>query len=178
LLATNPQTPDIVNVNELTIEDALESLRSRENGLSAAEADRRLIEFGPNRIERAERVPIALRLAREFTHFFAIVLWIAALLALAADLLAPGQGMRALAIAIVAVIALNGVFSFWQEYRAEDAFLALQRLLPREVTALRNGGALRIAAETLVPGDVIFLEASDHVPADCRVIQAFALRVK
>jgi calcium-translocating P-type ATPase len=85
--------------------------------------------------------------------------------------------MRALALAIVAVILVNGLFSFWQEYRAHEAFRALQRLLPREVTSLRDGRASRVPAETLVPGDLIFVEAGDSVPADCRVIQAFALRV-
>ena len=120
---------------------------------------------------------VAAQFLREFTHFFAIVLWVAAALALVADLSEPGHGMRALAFAIVAVIAVNGVFSFWQEYRAEKAFLALQQLLPRDVVALRDGVAARIPAATLVPGDVIFLEAGDSIPADCRVVQAFELTV-
>ena len=165
-----------MNVHQLSVDAALESLRSSANGLTPAESARRLVEFGPNRIERAPRVPIALRFLREFTHFFAVVLWVAALLAFIADLSEPGQGMRALGVAIVAVIAVNGLFSFWQEYRAEEAFLALQRLLPQDVTTLRDAVAVRVQAETLVPGDVIFLEAGDLVPADCRVIQAFTLR--
>ena len=166
-----------MNIHQLSVGAALQSLRSGADGLVPAEAARRLREFGHNRIERAVRTPIALRFLREFTHFFAVILWLAALLAFVADLGEPGQGMRALGLAIVAVIAVNGLFSFWQEYRAEEAFLALQQLLPQEVTTLRDGVAVRIPAETLVPGDVIFLEAGDNIPADCRVIQAFALRV-
>jgi calcium-translocating P-type ATPase len=166
-----------VNVHQLTADAALASLRSGPQGLASGEAARRLVEFGPNRIERAARVPIALRFVREFTHFFAVVLWLAALLALAADLSDPGHGMRALALAIVAVILVNGLFSFWQEYRAEEAFRALQLLLPQQVMALRDGRASSIPAETLVPGDVIFIEPGDAISADCRVIQAFALRV-
>ena len=109
---------------------------------------------------------------------FAILLWAAAALALIADLSEPGHGMRTMALAIVAVIVVNGTFvSFWQEYRAEEAFLALQRLLPLEITSVRNGVAARVAVETLVPGDLIFLEAGDNIPADCRVVEAFDLRV-
>ncbi len=63
----------------------------------------------------------------------------AARLALIADRWMPGQGMATLAAAIVAVIVINGVFSFWQEYRAEETMAALQRLLPHQVRALRDG---------------------------------------
>ena len=166
-----------MNIYELTTDAALESLRSSTNGLSAAEAARRLAAFGPNRIERPARVSIALRLLREFTHFFAVILWLAALLALVADVSQPGQGMRTLALAIVAVIVVNGTFSFWQEYRAEEAFLALQQLLPAEVTTVRDGVAARLPAEQLVPGDVVALEAGDSIPADCRIIQSFTLTI-
>ena len=84
--------------------------------------------------------------------------------------------MATLGLAIVGVIAVNGAFSFWQEYRAERAIAALQKLLPRQVTALRDGGAVRLAAEALVPGDVILVEEGEDVPADCRVIEAYGLR--
>jgi sodium/potassium-transporting ATPase subunit alpha len=166
-----------MNIHQIEADAALVSLQSSARGLTGAEAARRLLHFGENRIERVARVPIGLRLLREFTHFFAAILWLAALLAMIADLNEPGQGMRALAVAIVAVILVNGVFSFWQEYRAETAFLALQQLLPRAVTTIRNGVAVRVPAETLVPGDIIFVEAGDNVSADCRLIEAFALRV-
>ena len=162
---------------EQPVEVALESLRSGSAGLTAVEAARRLGAFGANRLEQAPRVPLLVRLLREVTHFFAIVLWVAALLALAADIADPGHEMRALALAIVAVILVNGAFSFWQAFRAEEAFHALQRLLPHDVTTLRDGAPVRVSADTLVPGDVILLEAGDAVPADCRVMEAFALRV-
>ena len=166
-----------VNIYQLPVDAALASLRSAPSGLASAEAVRRLDHFGPNQIERANRTPRFVPFLRQFTHFFAVVLLIAALLALVAEVSAPGQGMCALAIAIVGVIVVNGVFSFWQEHRAEQAFFALQRLLPQEVTTVRDGVVERAPAETLVPGDVVLLEPGDNIPADCRVIQAFALRV-
>ena len=166
-----------VNINQATVEAALASLRSSSDGLTSGEAARRLATFGLNRIQRPRGVPIAVRFAREFTHLFALTLWVAAALAFVAEISDPGRGMRPLAIAIVAVIVVNGLFSFWQEYRAEKAFRALQQLLPQEVTAVREGRSVRLPAELLVPGDVILLEAGDSIPADCRVIQAFGLRV-
>jgi magnesium-transporting ATPase (P-type) len=85
--------------------------------------------------------------------------------------------MAMLAAAIVAVIAINGAFCFWQEYRAEETMAALQRLLPHQVRALRNGTTVVLASDDVVPGDVIFLTAGDDVPADCRLVKAFGVRV-
>ena len=115
------------------IDAAFTTLRSVPTGLSQADAAARRLEFGPNRIECLVRTPLVVRLLRQFTHFFAGLLWVAALLALIADWWMPGQGMGTLAAAIVAVIAINGAFSFWQEYRAEETMAALQRLLPHQV---------------------------------------------
>ncbi len=122
------------------------------------------------------RAPLWLRFARQFTHFFALILWAAAGLAWIAEWRNPGQGMAVLAAAIIAVIAVNGAFSFWQEYRAERAMVALQKLLPHQVTALRDGRAVRLGVEALVPGDVILVEEGDDVAADCRVIESWGLR--
>ena len=83
--------------------------------------------------------------------------------------------MATLAVAIVGVIVVNGVFSFWQEYRAEETMAALQRLLPHQVE-LRDGSAF-VPSEDVVPGDVILLSAGDNVPADCRLVEAFGVRV-
>lgn len=159
------------------VEQVLEGLATGREGLGVAEAARRLATFGCNRVEARPRQLLALRFAREFTHFFAIILWIAAALALVADRFDPGQGMGALAAAIVGVIFVNGGFSFWQEYRAERAIEALAALLPQRALACRDGKLETVLAQDLVPGDVIALEAGDNVPADCRVIEALGLRV-
>ncbi|MBK6279340.1 MAG: cation-transporting P-type ATPase [Gammaproteobacteria bacterium] len=166
-----------MRIHELAVDGALASLNSSADGLSAPEAARRLAEFGPNRLEDVARERLWLRLAREFTHFFAIILWLAAALAFTADWLQPGEGMGRLGVAILCVILINGLFSFWQEYKAERAVAALRRLLPLRVKALRAGAIVQLPASELVPGDVVLLEEGDSVPADCRVIEAFGLRV-
>ncbi|HEX7374845.1 MAG TPA: cation-transporting P-type ATPase [Steroidobacteraceae bacterium] len=166
-----------MQVTRLSSAEVLASLRTSEAGLDAAEADRRLREFGPNRIEELPGRPLWLRFLGEFTHFFAVILWAAAALAGCAELTNPGTGMWQLTVAIVAVIFVNGVFSFLQEYRAERAVAALRGLLPANVKLLRDGVLQSLRADVLVPGDIVQLEEGDNVPADCRLIEAAGLRV-
>jgi calcium-translocating P-type ATPase len=118
-----------------------------------------------------------LRFIKEFIHFFALILWLAAALAFFAEMRQPGGGMDTLGYAILGVILINGLFSFWQQYRAEHAISALQKLLPQYVKALRDGKLEQILVAQLVPGDVILLQEGDNVPADCRLLEAFSLRV-
>jgi len=166
-----------MRIHQLGVDAALTSLGSSSRGLSPREARRRLAEYGLNEIERPRRSPLGWRFLREFTHLFAAILWIAAGLCFALDLARPGEGMRTLGIAILSVIVVNGVFSFWQEYRAERALEALERLLPRRVRLLRDALTVDVPATEVVPGDVVVLAEGDEVPADCRVIQAKALRL-
>ncbi|OHC61998.1 MAG: ATPase [Rhodocyclales bacterium RIFCSPLOWO2_02_FULL_63_24] len=164
-------------IHGLSAEQALASLNTTAAGLAAPEAARRLAEFGPNRVEEVDREHLLLGFAREFTHFFAIILWIGAALAFLADHFDPGQGMGRLGVAIVGVILVNGIFSFWQEYKAEQAVAALRRLLPQKVQVLRGGEVVELFATDLVPGDIVLLEEGTLVPADCRLIEASGLRV-
>ncbi len=166
-----------MHIQSLTVEQSLASLRTSAAGLTASEAQRRLAEFGPNRVEEVGRESLIFRFAREFTHFFAIILWLGAALAFLADYFDSGQGMARLGVAIVGVILINGCFSFWQEYKAERAIDALRQLLPQQVTMLRDGEIEERLATDLLPGDIVLLEEGDFVPADCRVIEAFGLRV-
>ncbi len=166
-----------MKIHQLSAAEALANLCSSASGLSREEAARRRREFGPNRIERVRTAHAWRRLLHGFTHFLALILWLAAALALFAEYLEPGQGMGMLGAAILAVILINGLFSFWQEHRAEQALAALQRLLPHQVKVMRDGRLATLSAAELVPGDVVWLEAGEDVPADCRVLEAFAARV-
>ncbi len=165
-----------MRIQQLSVADAISSVKSTPDGLSATEAERRLREFGPNRIERAAGQPLPLRFAKEFTHFFALILWFAVALAFVAEWRAPGQGMAKIAYAIVGVIVVSGLFSFWQEFRVEQTLAALRKLLPPHVEAMRDCVVARIAVEHLVPGDIILLGQGDNVPADCRLVEAFSVR--
>ena len=154
----------------------LQHLGSGAAGLAASEAARRRLEFGPNQVEAVARQPWWLLLAREFGHFFALLLWVAAGLAFFAAYQAPGQGMLQLGVAIIGVIVVNGCFSFWQAYRTEQALAALQQLLPLQVEVRRDGVLRPLEAAELVPGDVVQLAEGARVPADCRIIESWGLR--
>lgn len=166
-----------MQIHRLTAAEALASLGSRLDGLNSAEAVRRLEEFGANRVEAARREPMALAFIKEFTHFFALILWLAAGLAFFAEHHQRGQGMAALGYAILGVIIINGLFSFWQQYRAEKAIAALQRLLPQQAKVMRDGQLAVIPASGIVPGDILLVQEGDNVPADCRLLETFSLRV-
>lgn len=139
-------------------------------GLTSDEAAERLRREGPNRLPLPDRLPAWRRLLRQLANFFAVMLWVAAVLAVIA-------GMASLGAAIVAVILLNAGFAFAQEQRAEHAAESLRRLLPRRCRVLRDGRTLEIDAEELVRDDVVLLEAGDRISADLTVLEAHAAEV-
>ena len=166
-----------MNIHNLSREQVLKNLLTSDKGLSEDEALRRLHEYGLNEIKEVRRKPLYLRFISQFTHFLAILLWIAAVLCFLSEYLHPGEGLLFLGIAILGVILINAVFTFIQEYRAEKAIEALKKLLPFNVKALREGTAKEVRAERIVPGDLILLSEGDKVPADARLIESNRLMV-
>jgi magnesium-transporting ATPase (P-type) len=136
--------------------------------LSLDEIDVRRQRFGLNLLPRPSRIPLYRRLVSQLVHFFAIMLWVAGLLAILA-------GMPQLGLAIFVVILFNGLFAFLQEYRAERASDRLRDLLPRRVTVIRDGKRDSIDATELVPDDVVVLNAGDRISADMRLDQVRGL---
>jgi calcium-translocating P-type ATPase len=145
-------------------------LETGPDGLGGAETARRRAACGPNRLERVRRQPLAWRFLEQFWSFFAVLLWVAGGLAFVA-------GLPELGWAVFAVVVVNGVFGFFQEYRAERAVEALEELLPRTVTVVREGQEARIPATEVVPGDVLRLGEGDQVPADGYLLEGAGLRV-
>ncbi len=166
-----------MRIHKLSPLDAITSLKSTAEGLNWADAERRLHEYGLNEIEKVTRRPLWLRLIKEFTTFFSLILWISAGLAFFAEWSDPGQGMAKIGYAIVIVILVSGLFSFWQEYRVEQTLTALCKLLPQQAQVLRGGKVTQVLANQLVPGDIVHLEQGDKIPADCRLIEVFGVRV-
>ncbi len=171
------QESEAMKIHQLPVAAALASVHGRAEGLDAAEALQRLAEFGPNTVAAETREPLGLRLAREYFHFFSLILWIAAALALLAEWQAPGEGMAKIGFSIVAVIVISGSFSFWQEHRIERSLAALRQLLPQQIQVLREGCVSALPVDRLVPGDIVAIEAGQRVPADCRLIEAHQIRV-
>ncbi len=141
-----------------------------DRGLTGAEAERRLQTIGLNAlVEKLRDTPWKI-LLQQFSDFMVLVL-------LAATVVAFALGEVGDAITIVAIVVMNGVLGFFQEYRAEQSVAVLKRLTAPTAQVVRDGSTLRIPADELVPGDVIELEAGDRIPADARMLHQIALEV-
>jgi P-type Ca2+ transporter type 2C len=142
-----------------------------EAGLSEEQARRRLAEKGPNElVERAAKSPWRI-LWEQLTGTMVVIL-------IAAALISGFLGDWKDAVAIMAIVVLNAVLGFSQEYRAEQAMAALKQLAVPTVKVRRDGRVREISARELVPGDVVLLEAGDLVPADGRLVESINLRIE
>lgn len=158
------------NLHASDADDFFEIYKTGPSGLSHAEAESRLMIYGKNVLVRHRKRSIYVRFLVNFTHLMAILLWAGGVVAFLAQ-------MPQLGFAVWLVNIINGVFSFWQEYRAERASEALMKLLPLHVQVKREGTIREIPAEDLVPGDLILLSEGDHISADGRLVEAISLRI-
>ncbi len=167
---TSSTTPGAVaDVAQIGVQEMWQRLGSSAAGLSEAEAEARLRRYGPNALPKP-RPPHPLRLlSAQMVHTLALLLWAAAGLAFLA-------GLPELGWAILAIIGLNAAFSFWQEYRASRLVEALHARVPGRARVRRDGRERPMAAERLVPGDVLIIQRGDRVAADVRLIRASDLR--
>lgn len=148
-----------------------EKFRTSEDGLSTKESHNRLANFGLNEIRDTNKKNYIKEYLKQYIHFFAILLEVAAMLAFIANVYVPNAGNDILAYAIFAAVFINATFAFWQEYKADKAMEALLRLMPIMVKAMRNANVEIIDAKDLVPGDIIILEEGDKIAADAVLIQ-------
>ena len=155
----------------MTVDAVERALKTSMRGLSGVEAQRRLAQHGLNVLtEGRRRSPLRMFLD-QFTDFMILVL-------LAAAVVSGLIGEAKDTIAIMAIVILNAVIGFVQEYRAEQAMEALKVMAAPTATVLRDGEPVVIPAEEVVPGDIALLEAGAMVPADLRLLEAAQLRVE
>lgn len=151
--------------------DALKGADATINGLNEREASSRLLRFGPNRMPEAQRTSALLRFLFQFHNILIYVLIgsavITALLAHWVD-----------TIVILIVVVANAVIGFIQEGKAEDAMQAIREMLAPQAAVMRDGQRITVAGESLVPGDIVLLEAGDKVPADLRLLVSHGLSVQ
>ena len=148
---------------------ALDVLGTSETGLSTDEARQRLTTYGPNSFDLKERrKPLGILLG-QFSDFMILVL-------IAAAVISGIIGDFKDTVVIGAIVVLNGIIGFVQEYRAEQAMQALQKMAAPNATVIRNGKSAGLPAVDIVPGDVVMLEAGGIVPADLRLIESVQLR--
>ena len=159
------------NWYNLTITETLSKLNTTPKGLSNKEADKRLERYGPNAIKKKKKKPAWLILAGQFTDFMVLVL-------IGATVISAFLGEIADAVTILAIVIINAVLGFVQEFRAEKSLDALMKLTAPESAVLRNGKEVKVPAEQLVPGDIVSLNTGDKVPADCRLVETTSLSVE
>jgi len=141
-----------------------------QKGLSNDAITQRQIQYGPNRIRSVHKEKWQWILFRQFTDVLIIILLIAAAISFAIGEIGD-------ALTIMIIVVLNGILGFIQEFKAEKAIEALQKMLSLHCKVLRGGDKKEIDSTELVPGDIVFLEIGDKIPADLRLIKAVNLKV-
>lgn len=162
----------VIQAHALSLEELSERLGIEDQqGLSDTQAKRARKRHGFNELAEAPPVPLWKKLLAQFQE---LVIWILIAAAVISGLLGEWTD----ALAILAIVLLNGILGFLQEQKAERALAALQKLSAPVAKVVRNGTLQVVAARELVPGDRIELEGGDNIPADARLIETFALRVQ
>jgi len=154
----------------MTTSEVVEDLDSHVDGLEKTEAERRIGEYGENKISQDDANHPVLIFLNQFRSGLIYVLIVAAFIA--------GFFDKWIDVYVIsAVILLNAVFGFVQEYKAEKAISALRSMIVPTARVYREGELLKISAEKIVPGDVVLLEEGDRVPADMRLFEVKEFRV-
>ena len=168
--ATKPQFPDRA-WHALATGEVLAEFGTDHHGLGKAEAADRLLKFGPNRLPKTTGHGALARFLFQFHNLLIYVLLVAALLAALLEHTID-------AAVILAVVIVNAVIGFIQEGRAEKALDAIRGMIDPKASVLRDGRRTTVAADAIVPGDLVLIEAGDRVPADLRLIRGRNLRVE
>ena len=150
---------------------ALEMLEAGAEGLSQAEAGRRLASHGPNRLKPPVRRGPLIRFLLQFHN---VLIYVLLASALTTAFLAHWVDTSV----ILGVVVINAIIGFTQEGKAEKALDAIRRMLPLNAAALRDGKRKQIPAEKLAPGDIVLLQSGDKVPADLRLLNTRNLRIE
>lgn len=153
------------------VDDVLGTLGSQRTGISNTEAQKRLTEFGTNELQEKKKRTTLLMFLDQFKDFMILVL-------IGAAVIAGVIGDLADTLVIIAIVIINAIIGFVQEYRAEKAMEALKKMAAHSATVLREGAIARVAAAELVPGDVVMLEAGSLVPADLRLMETALLKAE
>ena len=154
-----------------------EQSTSAAQGLTAAEAQTRLANVGPNKLDEEEKTPLWKRFFEQMADPMVIMLLVAAAISVITGFI-QGEPEWADAAIILSVVILNSVLGVVQEAKSEQALEALQEMSAAQSKVIRDGKMVHMASSELVPGDVVLLEAGDSVPADCRVLESASMKIE
>ena len=159
-------------------DEVLRKLKTNEKlGLRQDEVIKRQEKYGKNRLKDKQKESIFIKFVKQFNDFMIIILIIASIVSAVISYI-QGENDYIDSIIIIAIVILNAIMGVVQEAKAEKSIEALKEMTPTKAKVIRNGQTSEINAEELVPGDIVILEAGNYVPADCRIIESFNLKIE
>ena len=162
----------------LRTEEVVRKLKtSTKIGLAEEEVISRKEKYGTNKLEEKKKENIVIKFIKQFNDFMIIILIIASIISAFTSYM-QGENDYIDSIIIIAIVVLNAIMGLVQEERAEKSIESLKKLTPQIAKTIRDGKVQEINAEELVPGDIIELDAGNYVPADCRIIEGFNLKIE
>ena len=164
------------NITITAHKETLNELSSRLNvnthtGLNDVDAKERLVSHGMNMLTPPKQTPAWIKFLKELTGFFSLLLWGGAMLCFIGYSIDGSEDHLFLGIVLVVVVVVTGIFSFVQNSKSESLMNSFKSMLPPKVKVLRNGTTDEVMSTKIVPGDVVFVEAGDLIPADIRVLE-------
>lgn len=161
-----------------SVEEIAKNLKTNINiGLSDDEAQKRFERYGPNNLKEKKKESIFVKFIKQFNDFMIITLIIAAIISAVVSKL-NGEADYIDSIIIVAIVIFNAIMGLVQEQKAEKSLEALKKMSAPNAKVRRNGRVQEIDATMVVPGDIVILEAGNYVPADCRLINSYNLKIE
>lgn len=161
-----------------SVEEIAKNLKTNINiGLSDDEAQKRFERYGPNNLKEKKKESIFVKFIKQFNDFMIITLIMAAIVSAVVSKL-NGEADYIDSIIIVAIVVFNAIMGLVQEQKAEKSLEALKKMTAPNAKVRRNGRVQEIDATLVVPGDIVILEAGNYVPADCRLINSYNLKIE
>ena len=161
-----------------SVEEIAKNLKTNINiGLPDDEAQKRFERYGPNNLKEKKKESIFVKFIKQFNDFMIITLIIAAIISAVVSKL-NGEADYIDSIIIVAIVIFNAIMGLVQEQKAEKSLEALKKMSAPNAKVRRNGRVQEIDATMVVPGDIVILEAGNYVPADCRLINSYNLKIE
>ena len=159
-------------------EEVIKKLETdRRHGLSESDAKERIAKYGKNVIRDKPKESLIVKFFKQFNDFMIIILIIASIVSAVVSFW-QGENDYFDSIIIIAIVVLNALMGVIQEAKAEKSIESLKKMAPPKAKVIRDGESNEINAEDLVPGDIVLLEAGNYVPADCRILESFNLKVE
>lgn len=160
-----------MNYQNLSVDETYQLFNTGKQGLHTATAEELQIRFGANELTEKKKMSVVVLLLHQFKDLMIIVLLVAAVIAFAIGDLKD-------TFVILAIVILNAVIGFMQEFRAEKAIAALKKMASNKATVRRGGNIMQLPATELVPGDIVLVEAGMLIPADIRLAETHTLKIQ